>query len=1655
MIKSLMKVVTPATYTHHLVYTLECIRCLLPRTFGKLMFLLLSYLLLLTPAQTVQAHAGHGGASDDAHWAALAHDYPAFKLPGLSKTRLGKQSTYKSKIGAWGDIIQWPHIAVTAANLPDGRILTLSSFGRYRFVGGQGKEFTYAATWNPDNGNIIEHNHPAHDLFAAHLTLLEDGRLYLTGGNTRSPKTSFFDYQTNQWSLGDSMHRGRWYPTTLSLPDGSVMTALGSAGGEYPELWKEAEGWKVLTGIDLQKAILHFNHYEREWWPLFHVDPRGKVFHSGPTPTMHVLDMAGLGSIRQVGPEIHEWYPKHGVTVMYDEGKLLVAGGAISGSNQKSTNKAMIIDINGAIPVVTPVAPMKYPRKFHNGVILPTGEVMVVGGNTTGLKFNDAGTILPAEIWNPQSRKWRTVASISVPRNYHSVALLLKDGRVFSSGGGLCAPCAADHPNTQIYSPAYLFNKDGSPAHRPVIQNAPDSIHHGQTLSLQSDADIKRFALVKMSGTTHAVNSDLRFLNVAFKQLDTNQYQLSMHANRNVLTPGYWMLFAINSKGVPSVAKIIQVKKQGAPVIKQPQDQAHQIGTDVRLKIQATDPNQEPLVYSARNLPAGLTINADTGLISGTVTHEQQRTVLVNVKNSTIQSEISFNWQVYPRGKIAGVSYDLFSLNNNPAPDLNQLGMIGSGVLSSMILPHVDTANLAGGYAVRLTSRIQIETDGNYTFYLTSQPLTRLSVDQQQLIEQNMTDQSEKQASLYLSAGEHSLELVYFHTQQNTQPNVQLDYQGPGVSRQTIPATHLIQDPQHNVPPVIQNKPQLSNQQIDTNATIELNLIAFDANGDPLHFSAENLPAGLQINPQSGTIFGKVETIGHITSLMTVQDIHGASDTLQINWQINGDLHIQPILDKPRLVGKKLIFKAIANGGINKRYQWDFGDGSEVSDYSNKPDITHAFSKPGRFTITLNTKYQHADGSETVHTYQFMQSIYSKHASRRQKPNVSMSVIYDLRKEGVDRLWNVNPDNHTVSVFDPFAHSKISEIKVGKKPRSLAKNPQNGFIWVVNKASASISIIDPDQLAVVDTIKLPHGSQPYGLVFSPAGHFAYVTLQAGNKLVQINTDNRRITNSLDVGAYPRHLAINATGDKIYISRYVSPPLPDENTAQPKTEINGKFYGGELLVVKIGEQQQLSLEKTIILKHSERPDSARASRGIPNFLGSVALSPDGTTAWIPSKQDNIKRGMMRDGRTLTHDTAIRSITSRIDLVNGIEQTDQRIDHDNASIASAAIYGRWGNYLFVALEGSRAIEVIDAYKSETLFRFDTGGHAPQGLVISPDGLTLYSHNFLERTITVFNLYELIYNQSLSVKRIATYHLVDHETLTPKILRGKQLFYDSKDPRLAREEYSSCAQCHNEGISDGRVWDMSGFGEGLRNTITLVGHGNKNGPLHWSGNFDEVHDFEAQIRGLSGGSGFLDEAQYRTHKDPMGLPKKGLSADLDALALYVRSLSKTPDSPYKNPDGSLTNDARLGAQLFLEKGCDECHSGPFFTDAANNNLHDIGTLKATSGKRLGKKLSGISTPTLQGLWMTAPYLHDGRAKTLQDAIKVMRNKANQPIHTTARERDLLTAYLLQIDSNTSQPNTISSGGGTLPWHGLYLLLLVIFRNTTRIRRKLRCCC
>ena len=688
--------------------------------------------------------------------------------------------------------------------------------------------------------------------------------------------------------------------------------------------------------------------------------------------------------------------------------------------------------------------------------------------------------------------------------------------------------------------------------------------------------------------------------------------------------------------------------------------------------------------------------------------------------------------------------------------------------------------------------------------------------------------------------------------------------------------------------------------------------------------------------------------------------------------------------------GIEASFTATITGGNNPQFRWDFGDGQ--SEVTSTASTTHIYNSPGRYFVTLTV----ADERNSSQS-QFFHMVAPEAVPG--KAVTSMSIIYEELADG-DRIWTVNPDHNSVSVFQVDG-TRLAEIPVGDEPRTLAYGAP-GVIYVVNRESASISLISTTQLSEISRIPLPRGSRPYGLVMDPAEQFAYVSAEDTNEILKLDLAQEQIVDRLSIGNNPRHLAMAADGQRLLVPSFITPKQPGEDT--PNIDTSG---GGDVHVIDLS-----SFAEVITVKIAFSPvliDSATESRGVPNYLGGPAISPDGRTAWVPSKLDNIVRGIKRDGEFRIPDMMVRSIVSRINLENLSEDLANRVDIDNSSPSTAAVFGPYGIHLFIAHEGGRNVSILNAYDGSRLAQIEVG-FAPQGLAISPDGTRLYVQNFLGRSISVLDTSQLISGQSTNVEVIDTFNVSDSEPLSPEILLGKRLFFDASDNRLATQDYISCASCHDSSGHDGRIWDFTDAGEGLRNTIDLRGRrGTGHGNFHWTGNFDEVHDFENDIRDFFGGSGLMTNEDFAETSDILGPAKAGRSSDLDALSAYVTSLDSFGVSPHRSEDGSLTTEGLAGREIFITLNCARCHGGDDFTDSAQNKFHDIGTIDSDTGNRLGSPLSGLDTPTLRGLWNGRPYLHDGSADTLAEAVRA---HINVNVNVNDQDLNLLVEYLKQID-------------------------------------------
>jgi YVTN family beta-propeller protein len=579
----------------------------------------------------------------------------------------------------------------------------------------------------------------------------------------------------------------------------------------------------------------------------------------------------------------------------------------------------------------------------------------------------------------------------------------------------------------------------------------------------------------------------------------------------------------------------------------------------------------------------------------------------------------------------------------------------------------------------------------------------------------------------------------------------------------------------------------------------------------------------------------------------------------------------------------------------------------------------------------------------------------------------------------------------------------------------------DGRLWVASKGSATLSIVSPSTLAVAATVTLPRGSQPFGLAFAPDGSAAYLALEGSGQLLKLDPATGATLATLDVGANPRHVSVTPSGSRVLVSRFISPPLPGEATATVSTvDGNGNPRGGEVVVVT----SALAIERTVVLRHSDKADTTLQGAGLPNYLGAAVIAPNGASAWVPSKQDNVKRGTLRNGLNLDFQNTVRAISSRLDLGSWSEDVAGRVDHDNAGLASAAVFHPSGAYLFVALQTSREVAVVDPVRRQEILRVVVG-RAPDGRAVSADGKRLFVNNFMDRTLGVLDLTRLVQWGELRLPSLGDLSAVASERLAAQVLLGKRLFYDARDLRLARDGYMSCASCHADGGHDGRVWDLTGLGEGLRNTIALRGRAGAQGFLHWSNNFDEVQDFEGQIRALAGGTGLMSDSAFNTgtRSQPLGDRKSGVSADLDALAAYVTSLNAFAPSPSRPAAATLSATAAEGRALFASLNCAACHGGTAFTNSGSNTLSNIGTIKPSSGSRLGAALTGIDVPTLRDAWATAPYLHDGSAATLEAAIRAHNN-------VSASDADLtrLAAYVREIGSDEASAPAPAGSSATL---------------------------
>lgn len=692
-------------------------------------------------------------------------------------------------------------------------------------------------------------------------------------------------------------------------------------------------------------------------------------------------------------------------------------------------------------------------------------------------------------------------------------------------------------------------------------------------------------------------------------------------------------------------------------------------------------------------------------------------------------------------------------------------------------------------------------------------------------------------------------------------------------------------------------------------------------------------------------------------------------------------------------VGDEVVLDGSASTGVTA-YQWFLDDGSGSPDPSEEPVAMVVYDEPGRYRPVL-TVFD-AGGNKLTAQVTITVTEVPSHV-----PVHSSSIALE---PGGDRFAVVSPDSDELAVFRHDGRGGFELVEhrdVCDGPRTVAWS--DGVLAVACPLPAIVQVSDPEGGSVQQVV-LPRGSRPFGVIVRDDELF--VTLQGTGELARISGRSPR-------GGLPDAPVLVDRVAAIADARGAA-LLPDGRIAVSRWRSLDAV--AEIAIV----DPEAGTTAVATLEFDPKEASDTEAGGIPSYLDAVLVSPQADLIAVPSLQANFGQGEFLDGSPLIFDETLRGVVSYLTFDRGmpVESFEQRKHFDNRGLMSGGVFSSRGDFLFIADRGSRSIERIDVFTGGQAGALLDVGLAPQGLALLPDDRHLLVDAYMSRELVVYDVGDFS-DLPAAITRLP---IASREPLSAEQLLGKQLFNDSFDPRLARDAYIACAHCHLDGESDHRTWDFTDRGEGLRNTVSLLGRGGAaHGPIHWSANFDEIQDFENDIRGAFGGTGLMtdEELAVGTRAQTLGDPKAGVSADLDALAAYVTELDAFLVSPHRDEEGAASPDAAAGEALFDALACGDCHGGPRLTDSVFESpavplLHDVGTITAASGQRLGGPLPGLDTPTLRELWNSPPYLHDGSASTLR-AVFSEHNTAQLHGETatlTDEELDQLVAYLLSLE-------------------------------------------
>lgn len=549
-------------------------------------------------------------------------------------------------------------------------------------------------------------------------------------------------------------------------------------------------------------------------------------------------------------------------------------------------------------------------------------------------------------------------------------------------------------------------------------------------------------------------------------------------------------------------------------------------------------------------------------------------------------------------------------------------------------------------------------------------------------------------------------------------------------------------------------------------------------------------------------------------------------------------------------------------------------------------------------------------------------------------PKYPSPIALSLSSDGT-RLLVANQGTDSVSLVDPSAGKVLSTVSTGERPVGVAWSRDGKKAMVSHWFGYDTAILEvgPDSLKVSGRVDV--GPEPRGVVISPDGKTGYVAVGVANEIVRIDLDSAKVVGRLPVGREPRGLAITPDGSTLVVGNVRSRDLSLIDVAKWAVTRNVAIDADNLRQITIG------------------PD------------GKTVYTVNMRNRRFPTTRNNIDVGWVL-GQRLTR--------TAIDDSSGDYST---ITLDPEGKAAADAYGvaisNDGEYLAVSsagtheiflfregrkplpwrINGSRDLIAPELLKQDGRFRRVEVGGRPTELVFAPDSKTLYTANYLKDSVDVID--------AESASLVKTIPLGGPSEIT-LARRGETLFHDATK---SFNQWYSCNTCHSDGHTSGVDFDTMNDGwhdfnlmhkRSRKKAPTLRGVA-KTGPWTWHGWQTSLEDA-------------VVESFTKSMQGPRPKPE-----DVEAVVAFLETLD-FPRNPYRERDGSISESARRGEVVFRSSkaACSTCHGGAEFTDG---KIHKVGL------EERGDVYKGYNPPSLKGVYDKDPYLHDGRARTLREAL------------------------------------------------------------------------